>query len=208
MKCPHCLVSFHSNSKWEGLDTDPAGWWRVAHEICPNTNCKKIIVHLHVANRTFLVHPKGVNRAPLPAEVDDENVIEDYNEASNVLVDSPKASAALSRRCLQHILREKAGVKPTDLNIEIQEVVDSGTLPSDISLNLDAIRTIGNFAAHPIKSKSSGEIVDVEPNEAEWNLEVLEQIIDFYYVRPSIAKKKRDELNKKLVDAGKPTLKS
>jgi hypothetical protein len=33
---------------------------------------------------------------------------------------------------------------------------------------LDAIRTIGNFAAHPIKSTSSGEIVDVEPGEAEW----------------------------------------
>jgi hypothetical protein len=29
------------------------------------------------------------------------------------------------------------------------------------------VRTIGNFAAHPIKSTSTGTIVDVEPGEAE-----------------------------------------
>jgi len=32
-----------------------------------------------------------------------------------VLSDSEKASAALSRRCLEHLLREKAGVKQDDL---------------------------------------------------------------------------------------------
>ena len=36
-------------------------------------------------------------------------------EACLVLPDSPKASVALSRRCLQHILREAAKVKHGDL---------------------------------------------------------------------------------------------
>jgi hypothetical protein len=31
--------------------------------------------------------------------------------------------------------------------------------------------------------------------------------MDFYYVRPTIAKKKRDEMNAKLAEAGKPPLK-
>ncbi len=45
---------------------------------------------------------------------------------------------------------------------------------SRIVCRIDAVRVIGNFAAHPIKSKSTGEIVDVEPGEAEWNLNTLE----------------------------------
>jgi hypothetical protein len=103
-----------------------------------------------------------------------------FTEACLTLTDSPKASAALSRRCLQHILREKAQVKPGNLAEEIQQVIDAAKVPSHISDSLDAVRNIGNFAAHPIKSKASGEIIDVEPGEAEWNLDVLEALFDFY----------------------------
>ncbi len=124
-----------------------------------------------------------------------------------MLGDSPKASAALSRRCLQHILRDEAGVKKQDLFREIQEVLDSGKLPSHISGGLDAVRNIGNFAAHPIKSQSSGEIVDVEPGEAEWNLDVLESLFDFYFVAPARSAARKAALNKKLADAGKPPVK-
>ena len=210
MKCPHCITSFHSNSESTNLGEDPEGYWRVVYEVCPA--CHRYIVYLRNSrtgyqDRFFLVRPKGVSRSSLPAELDDPRVAADYNEAALVLADSAKASAALSRRTLQHILREKVGVTHADLNAEIQEVLNQNTLPSDIAENLDAVRNIGNFAAHPIKSTSTGEIVDVEPNEAEWNLEVLEQLIDFYYVRPAIAKKKRDELNAKLASAGKPPLK-
>jgi hypothetical protein len=154
-----------------------------------------------------MVFPRGTARAPLPSEVDDAQIVNDYTESALVIADSPKASAALSRRALQHILREKAGIEKGDLSGEIQQVLDKNTLPSDIAENLDAVRNIGNFAAHPIKSTSTGEVVEVEPQEADWNLEVLEQLIDFYYVRPAIAKKKRDELNAKLAEAGKPPLK-
>lgn len=154
-----------------------------------------------------LVYPKNVSRKPLPAEVDDLRVIADYSEAVAVLSDSAKASAALSRRTLQYILVDRAGVTGNNLADQIQQVLDSNTLPADIAGNLDSIRVIGNFAAHPIKGTSTGEIVDVEPQEAEWNLEVLEQLMDFYYVRPAIARKKREQLNEKLASAGKPPLK-
>lgn len=208
MKCPHCLTSFHSQPQQKGLDQDSKGWWSAVHEICPS--CSDLIVRLQVSNRygtqEYLARPRSISRSPLPPEVDDPQVVDDYKEASLVLADSPKASAALSRRTLQHILREKAGVKPGNLNDEITEVLDTNMLPSAIAENLDAVRNIGNFAAHPIKSTATGEIVEVEPNEAEWNLDVLEQLIDFYYVRPALAKKKRDELNAKLAAAGKPPI--
>jgi hypothetical protein len=157
-------------------------------------------------DREFFCYPKAPSRAPLPSEVPSPYA-DDYSEACLTLADSPKASAALSRRCLQQILRDKAGVKSGNLADEIQQVIDSGKVPSHISVSLDAIRNIGNFAAHPIKSKASGEIIDVEPGEAEWNLDVLETLFDFYFVQPELVKKKRAALDAKLSAAGKPKMK-
>lgn len=70
---------------------------------------------------------------------------------------------------------------------------------------IDAIRNIGNFSTHPIKSKTMGEIVDVEDG-AEWNLEVLEGLFDFYFIQPAVTKKKKDVLNAKLSALGKPPM--
>jgi hypothetical protein len=73
--------------------------------------------------------------------------------------------------------------------------------------SIDAVRNIGNFAAHPMKSEHTGEILDVEPGEAEWNLEVLESLFDFYFVQPSVLKAKRAALDAKLSEARKPPMK-
>jgi len=151
-----------------------------------------------------MINPKGVSRARIPAEVP-ADIAEDFKEACLVLRDSPKASAALSRRCLQHLLRTAGGVKPRDLSAEIEQVMPK--LPGDLAGALDAIRHIGNFATHPIKSTSTGEIVPVDPEEAEWQLDTLEQLFEYYFVRPAKLKAQREALNKKLIDAGKPPLK-
>jgi hypothetical protein len=136
-----------------------------------------------------------------------EALAKDYSEACLVLVDSPKASAALSMRCLQSLLREAVAVKPGDLSSEIQQVLDSGKLPSHLAECIDAVRNIGNLAAHPMKSQHTGEILDVEPGEAEWNLDVLESLFDFYFVQPAILKAKKAALDAKLSVAGKPPMK-
>ena len=161
---------------------------------------------IRTINSKSMLYPKGGTRPPLPVAVTDE-FSEDYKEACLVLSDSPKASAALSRRCLQHILREKAHVKKSNLFDEIQEVIDRGELPTHLSGSIDAIRHIGNFAAHPMKSTSSGEVVPVETGEAEWNLDVLEALFDFYFVQPALLEQKKTALNEKLRDAGKPLMK-
>jgi hypothetical protein len=155
---------------------------------------------------TATVHPRAPSRTPLPDDVP-ESFARDYREACLVLADSPKASAALSRRCLQNLLREKAGVKHSDLSKEIDEVIHSGALPSQLVEGLDAVRNIGNFGTHPIKSTNTGEIVDVEPGEAEWSLDLLEGLFDFYFVQPAILQRKKDALDQKLMDAGKPPMK-
>src|SRR5215813_1724820 len=110
----------------------------------------------------------------------------------------------MSRRCLQTLLRDYAKVKPGDLADEIKEILASGKLPSHIVEALDGVRNVGNFGAHPIKSQKSREIIDVAPGEAEWNLETLDALFDFYFVHPARLKAKKDALNSKLKEAGKP----
>lgn len=220
MKCPHCLTDFHDASYPVQLRADADGPWWADLRTC--SACRRLIVELVLAQsvgkrsdgsyvfmgeqKRYLVRPKAAQRTPPSTDVPD-GFAPDYLEACMVLGDSPKASAALSRRCLQHLLREVAKVKPADLANEIQEVLDRRTLPSHISESLDAVRNIGNFAAHPMKSKASGEILPVEPGEAEWNLDTLESLFDYYFVQPAIVKRKKDTLNKKLAEAGKPPMK-
>jgi hypothetical protein len=153
----------------------------------------------------IIVYPKAPSRAPLDKRVPDD-LAEDYRQACLVLPDSPKASAALSRRCLQHLLRDTAGIKKRNLDEEIGEAVER--LPAHLGEAIDGVRVVGNFAAHPIKSESTGEVVDVEPGEAEWNLDTLEGLFEHYFVQPALLEEKRDKLNAKLADAGKPQLRT
>lgn len=138
----------------------------------------------------------------LPEDVPEDLKCE-YLEACTVLNASPKASAALSRRCLQNLLRNYVNIKPSNLSDEIEAVLPS--LPTELANEVDAIRNIGNFAAHPNKSQSTGDIIDVEPGEAEWSLEVLAKLLTYYFSEPS--EDKAQALNSKLQDAGKPPMK-
>lgn len=220
MKCPHCLVAF--SPKWEAdirlFDIESEGkkdryGWDGRITDCPE--CHRGSIWVAKVDRWMsggkdtgefvLAFPRS-GRTPLGPEVPSAHA-EHYREACWVLSDSPKASAALSRRSLQLLLRDVAKVKPSDLSKEIDEVLTSNALPSHLAKAIDAVRQLGNFAAHPIKSTNTGEIVDVEPGEAEWLLDVIEGLFDFYFVQPAILEKKRGELDKKLAEAGKPPLK-
>jgi hypothetical protein len=219
MRCPHCQVEFHGNPTTIGVGHDIDGQWGVVRHLCPS--CQHLVLEVICANqitgggagfhfngikKQFIGYPRVVGRPDPPAEVPPE-FSSDYREAAAVLTLSPKASAALSRRCLQHLLREKAGVKRNDLAKEIDAVIASNTLPSHLATAIDAIRNIGNFAAHPIKGTASGEIVEVEAGEAEWTLDVLDGLFDFYFVQPAVLQKRQDALNAKLAAAGKPPIK-
>jgi len=215
LKCPHCRESFTDIWQEQNLGTDKFSSWWFRYVKCPA--CMNYIFFLRrsfMAQRgtrmervdtLFMVWPKAPARL-VPVEVPAE-LANDFREACLVMADSAKASAALSRRCLQRLLREEASVKSRDLANEIQQVLNAKSLPSYLAEALDTVRNIGNFAAHPIKSKRTGEIIDVEPGEAEWLLDTLEGLFDFYFVQPATFKKKKDALNKKLSRAGKPPMK-
>ncbi len=181
---------------------------RITYSECPN--CRHLVITLEELAPGFqgsgliyehTVWPITSGRPPAPPAVP-QSIADDFNDAALVYHFSPKASAALSRRCMQAVLMDRAHVKAKDLSSQIAEVL--GSLPPEIAENLDMVRQVGKYAEHPAKAKEPGIIVSVEPNEAEWNLDVLEALLDFYYVRPSLEAGKRARLEAKLKPSGPP----
>lgn len=214
MICPHCSQAFHDEPRRHGLLAERVNGpkrFAVDWRVCPV--CQRMIVGLQYEQfaggfpipHELTVWPTSTSR-PLPEEIDDDNVRQDYLEAAAVLDVSPKASAALSRRLLQHIIRERAGIKRGTLSDEIDALVATGELSAGLADDLHAVRQVGNFAAHPVKDRESGVIVEVEPEEAEWLLELLDDMLDHFYVKPRIRAGRRERFNTKLKAAGKALL--
>lgn len=213
MICPHCGIGTSPNFANRDLGTQGEGSFVTAAGNC--TECHDLIVVARwitgdppftSVSDDFVIYPLGPHTRPVPPEVTGEYA-QDFREACAVVELSPKASAALSRRLLQHILREKAGITKRDLNAEIDAAIAEGDLPSDLAEDLDMIRTVGNFAAHPMKSTHTGDVVEVEPGEAAALLDLVEALLDQYFVRPARRAARRDAHNAKLSEAGKPPLK-
>jgi hypothetical protein len=224
MKCPHCSINFHDN--WEkdqfsrdmrAFSTDEGdanGCWYYRTAICPGCNRATITIGRESFQGYPLmsprqVYPIGASRGPVPPEVPSK-IAEDYIEACNVLPISPKASAALSRRCLQNILHAH-GYRDRDLAKEIDLLLNETdprkALPLMLQETIDGVRNFGNFSAHPIDDKTSLQVIDVEEHEAEWCLEILEECFQHFYVGPAMARIKKAALNTKLAAANKPLAK-
>lgn len=102
----------------------------------------------------------------------------DYIEAVSIAEASPKASATLSRRCLQGMIHDFWGIKEKNLNAEISSL--KSKVPSAQWSAIDALRKIGNIGAH--MEKDINLIVDVEPNEAKSLIKLIELLIDKWYI--------------------------
>jgi hypothetical protein len=166
------------------------------HQVFPPTEWRQIV-------------PQGSNRGPLSADIPPA-IAEDYRQAALVLSDSPKASAALSRRCLQAVLTA-AGYSQKDLAKQIDAVLSEPdtrkALPTGVHMTLDTIRNFGNFSAHHITDQTTLQVIDVEDYEAEYCLDILDAVFDHYYVKPAEALRKKAALNAKLAAAKKPPTK-
>jgi hypothetical protein len=226
--CPYCSKSIHFQSEStmafltsdEG-DTDETGFGFAAG-FCPA--CEEMIliylegeyycssngyitnINLETATVQKIIYPQGRDQKELSEDIP-KKYRGDYEEAAAVLPISAKASAALSRRCLQNILQNHLKIKKKNLALEIEEFIKTQQVPSIISEAVDAIRNIGNFAAHPLKETNTGEIIEVENGEAEWLLEVLDLLFDFYFVQPKKLEQRKRALNEKLVSLGKMEMK-
>lgn len=122
-------------------------------------------------------------------------LIENYEEACRIRDLSPKASATLSRRCLQGMIRDFCKIKKKTLMEEIvtlRQQVDSGKGPqhvlSDTVDAIDDVRSVGNIGAH--MEEDINKIIDVEPTEAQALIELIELLFEEWYVRRENRKEK------------------
>jgi hypothetical protein len=171
--------------------------------VCPNPECRRF--YLNVSLYEYFVNKekrdweigkliKSWNLIPsskaktFPDYIP-IGIINDYNEACLIVETSPKASATLSRRCLQGILRDFWLVKPGRLVDEIEQIKDK-TDPLTWEA-IDSVRKIGNIGAH--MEEDINLIIDVDPNEAEIFIGLIETLVKDWYI---VRKERKNQLNK------------
>lgn len=159
--------------------------------ICPNENCKEFVIegtlyHDQCINATHNtvgspIHYWKMKPSSHSKQFPDfipKAIIVDYEEACLIRDLSPKASATLSRRCLQGIIRDYWSITKGRLVDEInaiQDKVDPITWQA-----IDSVRSIGNIGAH--MEKDINLIIDVEPEEAQLLIGLIEILIKDWYI--------------------------
>jgi hypothetical protein len=167
--------------------------------VCPNPECRRFTLTAVLKELKSVFRPDGSGHRdysnlpilrkwdlipeskakPFPKYIP-KPILDDYNEAYLIKDLSPKASATLSRRCLQGIMRDFWQVKPGRLIDEIEQIKDK--IDIDTWKAIDGVRSVGNIGAH--MEENINVIVDVEPNEAQLLVELIEILLkDWYIVR-------------------------
>lgn len=158
---------------------------------CPNAECKEyeLRVSVHKTGHTpshgrvfgavlykWQLRPAS-NAKSFPDYIP-KPLLDDYAEACLIRDLSPKASATLSRRCLQGIIRDFWGIQRSRLVDEINDLqakVDRATWEA-----IDAVRSIGNIGAH--MEKDINLVIEVEPEEAQLLIGLIEILLNDWYV--------------------------
>jgi hypothetical protein len=179
--------------------------------VCPNPECREYQINavlfntkeaygnngqkyrkLEAALQDWTLKPKSGAR-PFPAYIP-KPILDDYNEACLILNDSPKASATLSRRCLQGMIRDFWGISKArllDEIVELKDKIDPTTWDA-----IDAVRSVGNIGAH--MEKDINLIVDVDPEEAQQLIGLIEFLLKDWYV----GRYEREEHKKRVIALG------
>lgn len=213
MRCPFCTIAMSPVSQRMGgtmFYNSPGQQARVEAVSCPE--CSGIfLTHTRIVFRDgpepgtatqveadqFILWPRVSSRPPISPDVP-EQYASLALEAGLILADSPRASAALSRRCLQQLLRNEAKAPPGKLYHEIEWALANAGLPSRATRSLHSLREIGNMATHPNKGADTDEYIEVAPGEADWTLDVLDDLFDHYFVGPALEATRKAALASKL----------
>jgi len=170
--------------------------------VCPNPKCRNFTLSLSMYEYIYEKDQLGGRKWNVGKELQTWNLLptsvakvfpdyipkpirDNYLEACLIRDLSPKASATLSRRCLQGMIRHFWGIQKGRLVDEIDAIKDK-TDASTWSA-IDAVRKVGNIGAH--MEKDIDVIVDVDPQEAQLLIGLIELLMKDWY----IAKHDREE---------------
>ncbi|GAB7563350.1 hypothetical protein LG202_13890 [Methylobacillus methanolivorans] len=198
-RCPYCnhnatITEDHYSSEMHWFKhNNRYGAMGFISEIitCPNDACKEFTVMATLSKVTHngtrwvakdkpffhsLLKPQSAAK-PFPDYIPIQ-IIQDYQEACAIVELSPKASATLSRRCLQGIIRDFWKISKSRLVDEIEALngkVDEATWHA-----IDSVRKIGNIGAH--MEKNIDLIIDVDPEEARMLIGLIEVLLAEWYI--------------------------
>lgn len=158
---------------------------------CANRSCVRVSLHVSYVQlkcdypsddrvRKVIAHWQLIPESSAKPQPDyiPKAIRDDYTEACLIRNKSPKASATLSRRCLQGMIRDYWGVKAGRLCDEIEKIKDK--VEPEVWDAIDAVRRIGNIGAH--MEKDVNFIIDVEPGEAQALINLIEMLLKEWYV--------------------------
>ena len=182
--CPHChrhtaltpapveyehgYQKYTTRAFWQ--KSSGTTWWIGVCNAC----CDPVLV----LNKGNKVYPPPL---PKPTEKDIPELIRaDLNEAKICFsTGAYRASAVMARRAMQVASLEK-GATGDKLVSQIAQLQQNGKITTDLKEWADAVRWVGNDAAHP-----NG--VQVTKDDAEDVLHLAEQFLHVLYVAPALA---------------------
>lgn len=146
---------------------------------CSNLDCRRITVlamDIHMQKRVCDIIPKKVIRQ-FPDYIP-QQIRNDYEEATCILNDSPKAAATLYRRCLQGMIRDFWDIAKNKLADAIKEL--NGKVSVAQWNAIDGLRKIGNIGAH--MENDVNMIIDIDEGEAEKLGKLIELLMEKWYI--------------------------
>lgn len=191
--CPYCnsvmpLTSDTLSSRFPSFCSDNETYYsdnihesslHINFHKCPKCNNYSISANgigAKTSNINCMIQPKSLAKQ-FPEYVP-KAVRNDYEEACAIVNLSPKASATLSRRCLQGIIRDFFQISKKNLYDEIDAIKPN--IPAEQWAVLDGLRRIGNIGAH--MEKDINLIIDIEPDEAQKLIKLIELLIQQWYI--------------------------
>lgn len=223
-KCGYCghattITEPNFSDSWSVIETQRSKFGEIGLGhiaiACPNEDCEELTLEVRltsVQGNVFNEYCEGVQRIsefnllpfshakPQPEYIP-KAIRDDYLEACLILNASPKASAAMSRRCLQGVVRDYWDIpqnKRGNLGAELNYIKESVT--EDTWDAIHTIRSVGDIGAH--MEKDVNTIIDVDSSEAGLLIELIETLLDDWYVE----RHKRRERNNRLKALGQTKL--
>lgn len=147
---------------------------------CPN--CTKVTTYAEytggdMPNKIVPIFP--ISTAKQFPDYVPASIRTDYEEACSIVTLSPKASATLSRRCLQSMIRDFWQITGKKRLVDEIDALET-KVPATQWKVLNSLRRIGNIGAHP--EADVNLIIDIEPDDARKLIQVIELLIRQWYI--------------------------
>lgn len=196
MQCPHCQAEISDKQHTFALGEDQDGTWQIASSRC--TACNRLIVSLVEGGGTsYPVRPVSSCRPRLPEDVPQEFAAE-YHSACQILPHSPEASAAVSRRLLHGFLARQTAAGQGPLDEQIRTLSVSSDLPPYLKDALLALAGVARLDPGSPKTLHPEMLMEVEPGEPEWLLDVLQPLFELYFVQPARLRRRQNALEERI----------